>query len=310
VKQMKKFQHPARCIICGNENLQPGKEVTDYFLSKEEFVLLECKVCELLTTTPQPPARQIGQYYQTDDYLSHNTSTKSIKSVLYRLARNQALKYKFSLISKFFKIGSVLDYGSGTGEFLNYCKRNQWRTLGIEKNDNARNSAITNYKLEIYNPDSFEIPKELRFDAITFWHVLEHLYDPLGQLKQLMNNLSDIGIFVLALPNYKSWDAQKFSKYWAAYDVPRHLYHFSPATVTKLAGLLELEIIEIHPMKLDAYYISLLSRKYQMGSMNYLNALYNGFVSNHKAKNADLGFSSNIFILKRPQSQIRAIETL
>jgi SAM-dependent methyltransferase len=299
VKQLEEIQPPEKCVICGNKNLQPGKEVKDYFCSGEVFRLFTCSVCELLTTTPQPSMQQIIQYYEAKDYLSHDTSSKSLKSFLYRVARRYAVRNKFLLISKYRKHGSILDYGCGTGEFLNFFKNKNWETLGVEKNPNARNEAILNYKLDIYSPDQFDLPKETRFDVITFWHVLEHLYDPLELLMQLTNHLSDDGILLLALPNYKSWDAQKFDGNWAAYDVPRHLFHFSPVTVTELARQLKLDILEIHPMKLDAYYISLLSRSYQFGKTNYLLAIYDGFRSNEMAKSRNLGFSSNIFILKR-----------
>jgi 2-polyprenyl-3-methyl-5-hydroxy-6-metoxy-1,4-benzoquinol methylase len=183
---------------------------------------------------PRPEAEVMRSYYKSEEYLSHNSQKHTIKDFLYRQARKFALANKLSMIEKFISPGRVFDFGAGTGEFLNYCKKKGWETLGFEPNDQARKKAIAEYGLQMLGKNQLQQIQQESLDVITLWHVLEHTEDPIKEMKFFHELLKENGLLILALPNYESWDAQHYGQFWAAYDVPRHLYHFSRKSVKKL----------------------------------------------------------------------------
>jgi predicted SAM-dependent methyltransferase len=121
-------------------------------------------------------------------------------------------------------------------------------------------------------------------------------------MEQVKYVLKDEGIAFIALPNHKSWDTQYYKKQWAAWDVPRHLYHFSMDTFSNLAKKHGFKIVEILPMKFDAFYVSLLSEKYRTNKMNYIKALFQGMKSNRWAKKNNNNYSSLIYVLRKDLS--------
>jgi len=290
---------PQQCFACDETLFQNHLLVKDYFLSKEDFQLIRCRNCGLLYTFPAPDPEIISAYYDSKEYTSHNTEKRSFKNVLYRLARRRALDLKLKMIHKHVRPGTLLDIGAGTGDFLNHCRNKGWSATGIEPNNLARERAMAEFGLEILEPQSMAAIPPASMDVITMWHVLEHLHDPAEQVKTNMKLLKTDGLLVLALPNYESWDANYYGKFWAAYDVPRHLHHFTQKSVMCLAEKSGLKIVEVQPLKFDAYYISLLSEKYANGKMNFLKAFFNGWRSNLSAKNNNFGYSSWVYLLKR-----------
>jgi 2-polyprenyl-3-methyl-5-hydroxy-6-metoxy-1,4-benzoquinol methylase len=293
--------HPdlKECFGCGGKEFKKHLSLKDYFLTQEDFNLFRCSICGLLYTLPRPAANKINSYYESEEYTSHNTNQSSLKNVLYKLARKKALNRKLGMIQNHVSKGSMLDIGSGTGEFLEHCKNRGWEVIGVEPNDTAREKAINSYGLKIMDNKALkELPKG-SYDVITMWHVLEHIEDPLAQVKLNHELLKPGGLFVLALPNYESWDANHYGKFWAAYDVPRHLYHFTRESVQYLSDKTDFNIEEILPLKLDAYYISLLSEKYMNKKPNYIMAAKIGWKSNHAAKMGKFGYSSWVYFLKK-----------
>ena len=286
------------CMACDGDSFSEFLQTEDYFLSHELFTLLKCDNCGLLCTLPCPNPETIGSYYNSSEYTSHNSQQRSLKNILYRRARKIALGRKLAMIEKHVKTGKILDIGAGTGDFLAFCKAKGWNVAGIEPNSFARELAKINHGLELAVNDTV-LEKDGVFNVISLWHVLEHLHDPLEKLFYYSGLLKPNGILVLALPNYESWDANHYGKYWAAYDVPRHLFHFSKASVEKLSAKAGFGIAEIRPLKLDAYYISLLSEKYANGKMNYFSAFLNGLRSNRFAGKGVFGYSSWVYVLKK-----------
>ncbi|MCX6277371.1 MAG: class I SAM-dependent methyltransferase [Bacteroidetes bacterium] len=287
------------CPICNKTKFILFSSIKDHFLSKETFHVMQCTACGFRFLNPRPDAADISYYYQSKDYISHDASKKDLISHIYKLARNISIRNKYNLVRQYCETGAILDFGCGTGEFLAYCKKMKHQVVGVELNNKARDFAINQQKIEVFNDiNTYEL--NLRtFDCITMWHVLEHVHDLSQTLKRINSLLSNSGILIIAVPNCNSPDARKYKTFWAAYDVPRHLYHFTTESFTRLAHRHHFIIENILPQKLDAYYVSMLSEKYQNGKNNYFRSFLNGLRSNFLAKRDNMGYSSQIFVLNR-----------
>jgi 2-polyprenyl-3-methyl-5-hydroxy-6-metoxy-1,4-benzoquinol methylase len=252
-------------------------------------------------TNPIPGANELPKYYDSPDYLSHKISKWNFTSFIYNRLRNINLKGKFKLISQYKKSGKILDVGQGTGEFLSYMASKGWEVKGVEPNLSAREFAFENFNLDVVDESGLEEFEASTFDVITMWHVLEHVTDLHKRLKQLKKLVKKDGIIVVAVPNLNSPDSLKYKEKWAALDVPRHLYHFTVDTMNSLLTNFGFEIVSIKPLKLDAYYVSLLSEKHQNNSFPYPAALMNGYKSNKLARKEN-NYSSMIFVAKQKNS--------
>ena len=290
----------SNCPICNSAELTQFLECTDYTVSKINFTISQCSSCGFRFTNPRPEEAACGKYYQSEDYISHSDTKKGLINSLYHYARKFTLKKKLKLISTVSKkqTGNLLDLGCGTGAFLNICKENGWSVQGIEPSDEAREVAKKNYGIELNNINSWEKFSDNSLDVVTAWHVLEHIYDLENELKQVRRVLNGTGTFVVALPNCNSADAQFYGKHWAAYDVPRHIWHFTPADVKRLFEKQGFKLESVLPMPWDAYYICMLSEKYKAGNVNYGRAMVHGWASNNQAKKTGNTWSSQIYILK------------
>lgn len=268
--------------------------VTDYSVSKKEFRLYQNQD-GLLITDPQPQGEELAGYYESDDYISHTDGKRSLFEKLYQFVKRVALQNKLKLIARFQPSkGVLLDIGAGTGDFLNVAKTDGWKTVGVEPSTKARN--IANQKeVELLN-DTTSLESQSA-DVITMWHVLEHVPDLEIQIKELKRLLKPEGTIVIAVPNYCSFDAQYYQNYWAAYDVPRHLWHFSKKAIQTIFERENFQLITTLPMPFDAFYVSLLSEKYKTGKMNFIKASMIGLKSNLKGKNTG-EYSSHIYIFK------------
>lgn len=295
VKQkMKEIQN---CPICSSNEFDLSLRVKDYSTSQEEFTICKCNNCGFLFTNPIPNEEEIGRYYENPNYISHTNSSAGLFGRAYQFFRNRALKQKLSWISKHKQKGLIVDYGSGTGEFLNYCHINGWTTKGFEIAHTAREMSKENYGLDVEDPNAFVNISNGSVDVITLWHVLEHLPDLQDAVELLLSKLKKEGLLVLALPNPESFDAEYYGKYWAAWDVPIHFYHFKKQDIQRLANQQGLDLIETIKMPFDSYYVSLLSEEYKRGSKNWLKAAYTGWKSNRNAGKENS--SSLTYILKK-----------
>jgi SAM-dependent methyltransferase len=240
-----------------------------------------------------------GRYYESEKYISHSGTRKGLINKLYHLARVKSLQRKRKLTEKYSPGKSILDYGCGTGEFLNLMRRNGWQCNGIEPNPGARNFGAYHYGLDVEDEEKLHAIAKSSRHCISLWHVLEHVY-PLKQRIQKFNEiLTDQGILILALPNHLSYDAKKYGSCWAAWDVPRHLYHFNPSSIQNLMENSGFSLITKHPMKLDALYISLLSEKYSGNKFPFPAAIIQGCLSNFSARFRTGHYSSLIYIFRK-----------
>ncbi|MDP2424206.1 MAG: class I SAM-dependent methyltransferase [Bacteroidales bacterium] len=286
------------CIACQGSDIEKFIELQDYFLSQEWFEIHRCNQCGLMFTLPQPSIIELPTYYQSKKYFSHMQRGFSVTQSIYNAARNFMIRRKVSVINKFAYRGSVLDIGCGTGEFLAACMKNGWNTTGIEPNSHARKYANSEYGLNIYDDTYLDQCSENSMDVVTMWHSLEHTRNPQGYFDAIQRILKPHGLLLLALPNTQSWDAQHYDKYWAAWDVPRHLHHFSQNAIEVLAKKNNFILTKVIPLPLDAFYVSLLSEKYRNAKSTILKAFVNGWRSNIEAKNKNIGYSSQIYLFK------------
>ena len=269
--------------------------VTDYSVSKETFELYYDQDLDLLITSPQPSPENLGRYYESNDYISHTDSKRSLFEKAYHFVKGIALKNKLNLINNCSSIkGNLLDIGAGTGDFLLTAKQNGWNTIGVEPSEKAKGIAIGK---GIQFSDSTEELESNSFDVITMWHVLEHVPNLEIQIKELKRLVKPNGTIIIAVPNFKSYDANYYGKFWAAFDVPIHFWHFSKTAIKLLFEKEDIKLEKVLPMKFDSFYVSLLSEKYKNGKMNYVKAIWIGLVSNWKA-NWSLEYSSHIYVLK------------
>ncbi|RUT70608.1 class I SAM-dependent methyltransferase [Flavobacterium cupreum] len=269
--------------------------VKDHSVSKEVFELFHDENLDMLITSPQPDLENLGRYYESEDYISHTDNKRSVFEKAYHFVKNIALKNKLYLInSEQFQKGKILDIGAGTGDFLLTAKNDGWETVGVEPSERAKEIAI---KKGISFVEEISVLENNSFDVITMWHVLEHVPNLELQIQELKRLLKPTGTLIVAVPNFKSYDAKYYKEFWAAYDVPIHFWHFSKKAIQSLFSKVDMKLEKVLPMKFDSFYVSLLSEKYKTGKMNYIRAFFVGLKSNLKAKQT-LEYSSHIYVLK------------
>jgi len=268
--------------------------VKDYSVSNEEFTLYRDETLDLLATFPQPNEADLPQYYESDDYISHTDGKRSVFEKAYHFVKNIALQKKTDLIGKLQpQKGKLLDIGAGTADFLIAARNAGWKVHGTEPNEKARNIATS--KQIVLAEDTADFANH-SFDVITMWHVLEHVPNPESQIRELKRLLKADGTLIIAVPNFNSFDAKHYGKFWAAYDVPRHLWHFSKTSIAKLFDSENMVVKQVLPMKFDSFYVSLLSEKYKTGRMNYAKAFWIGLQSNLKGVKTG-EYSSHIYVI-------------
>lgn len=268
-------------------------KLKDHSVSKEDFELVYNPEYDLFKTNPIPT--DLDSYYQSQDYISHTDHKRSLFEKLYHLVKQHTLSSKERRIASYLnKKGSLLDIGAGTGDFLAYAKSQKWQVLGIEPNPQAKD--LAQKKGVSFVEDTSDLSTS-SFDVITLWHVLEHVEDLEKQLLELKRIAKPGGIIVVAVPNFKSYDAKYYKEFWAAYDVPRHIWHFSKNSIQKLFAEKQIELINTHPMYFDSFYVSMLSEKYKTGKINFIKSFCIGLLSNCKALFSK-EYSSHIYVLK------------
>ena len=270
------------CPVCGSEKLSYVLRTIDYTVTHDEFSIFECEQCSVRFTDDVPSSINIGKYYQSDQYISHTNSDQGLFNKLYQFVRNYSLVSKRELVCKYSnkKKGSLLDYGCGTGSFLSEMKLNGWDINGVEPDSGAAQKAKLLIGKEIGDSSSLHSLAQDSIDVITLWHVLEHVHELHSTLKTLKEILKSDGVMFVAVPNYQSFDAVYYNRFWAAYDAPRHLYHFSRKSMANLMDANGLHIVKVLPMWFDSFYVSLLSEKYRKNPLGPVIAFIVGMISN------------------------------
>jgi 2-polyprenyl-3-methyl-5-hydroxy-6-metoxy-1,4-benzoquinol methylase len=287
------------CPVCGNTDLKNLLHCIDYTVSHETFDIRQCTNCLLAITTPRPEDEKLAHYYVSDEYISHSGKSSGGIGFLYGLARTFSLNWKKKIIHKFSPKGKLLDFGCGTGEFLHTLKKDGWQVSGVEPSEVANKKAQTLLNEKIHT--SLQEIEGQKYDVITAWHVLEHVPQLKNTLELLKQMLQKDGTIFIAVPNYESPDAMQYKEHWAGYDVPRHLWHFSRQSMKSVLGSVDLNIVSVIPMKLDAYYVSLLSEIYKKDNQLTVGGMIQAFISGTKSNlkaSKYKNYSSLIYVAK------------
>lgn len=277
---MAKFNVTA-CPVCDNNSFTPVFTCTDYFVTGEEFGIKTCNACGFRITENIEDETGIGRYYQSEQYVSHSNTSKGLVNTAYHRVRQFMLKQKGKLVEKAAGTdqGHILDVGTGTAYFLNEMKQHGWQVTGTEKSSDARAFAKKEFGLEIQDPDDLFQLSEASFDVITLWHVLEHIHRLKENMQVFNRLLKDHGRLIIAVPNFESYDARHYRNYWAAYDVPRHIWHFSPRQMKQLGEKYGFRLEKMKTMPFDSFYVSMLSEKYKKSNAALVKGVFHGKIS-------------------------------
>lgn len=267
------------CPLCKSNAIKKRFTCKDHFATGEEFDIMECPDCGFVFTQGVPDEKEIGRYYESPTYISHSNTNKGVINKIYHRVRAVMLRKKVKLIGKLtlLKNGKILDYGAGTGYFARAMEKEGWNVTAIEKSSQARELALKEFGFEMFSEEALPGIPDKSLDVVTMWHVMEHIQDLDNMWNELYRILDDTGIAVIAVPNCKSYDAKRYNENWAAYDVPRHLWHFTASTIMRWGEKHGFILERQYTMPFDGYYISMMSERYKGSSLHSIKGLWNGF---------------------------------
>ena len=289
------------CPLCGGKHLGHAITCTDHYASGEQFNLVRCDDCGFIFTQGAPVEAEIGRYYETPDYISHTHTRKGLMNRVYHEVRKYMLSRKAKLIKRTSGLskGTLLDIGTGTGYFSNTMKERGWRVKAIEKSPQARAFAKEHFELDVDTEDALAGYADHSFDAITLWHVMEHLEHLNETWEKLFKLLKERGVLIVAVPNPSSYDAEKYKEWWAAYDVPRHLWHFTPSVMQQFGVKHGFKLAEQHPMPFDAFYVSMLTERYKGSRLSFLKGMWTGLLAWFSSLAKKERSSSMIYVFRK-----------
>ncbi len=298
---MSSIVHTDSCPICGGKKLKQAFSAVDHLVSKETFDVWQCEECGFKFTQDVPDEQEIGRYYESPDYISHSDTEQGLMNRLYHIARNMMLTAKAGHVTRAtgLRQGWLLDIGSGTGYFAHLMTEWGWTVRAIEKSAEARDFAQQHFGLKSDGEEAFNTLQDKSFDCITLWHVLEHLQHLNIMGDKFYRWLKDEGALLIAVPNQISTDAKHYGADWAAWDVPRHLWHFTPETMKRFAEKHGFKVIKTIPMPLDGFYVSMLSEQRMGHKVSFLRGFWQGLCAwvsswGHKERSSSL-----IYVLKK-----------
>jgi 2-polyprenyl-3-methyl-5-hydroxy-6-metoxy-1,4-benzoquinol methylase len=292
--------HITSCPVCSSQEFSTFKKVTDWLVSKEVFTISQCDNCKFKFTANAPVEQNIGPYYNSEEYVEHSDTKSGVIYTVYHYARNLMLRFKLNKIKSMTSGKKLLDVGSGSGYFINHMKQNGYEVTGVEISDKAVELCNSKFGIKANSPADFLAEKlDKDFDIISLWHVFEHVYTFNEYFDLFAKSLKKDGTLILALPNSNSADAQIYKDHWAAYDTPRHLWHFTPATLSRFAEARGFEVVKKYRLPLDPFFNAMVSASYKKGfkflPISVLKGLYSLIIS---LFNKDKS-SSLIYFLKK-----------
>ncbi len=297
---VEKIIHYQHCPLCASKNIGLNLAIKDYSISQEAFEIYECADCSFHFTQNVPSPASITPYYKSDAYISHNQNKEGLVHKIYHYARTLMLNRKKRLIQKLTKGNRLLDVGSGIGYFLGYMYQHGYEVEGIEIDEDARRATKNNFGIEVAQPAALLNEEPTRqVDIVTMWHVLEHLHDMNAYMTSIHKKMKKEAFLLIAVPNHTSYDAQYYGKYWAAYDVPRHLWHFSPKTIARLAHQTGFEVIDQKRLPLDPFYNSFFSERHKSNKLSFIFGAIIGLISYLVSIINPSRTSSPVYILKK-----------
>lgn len=265
------------CPLCNSQDISHHLTTKDYMLTGELFKVWKCNICSFTFTQGTPDPDKIGKYYQSQDYISHSDTKRGLMNRLYHLSRQLMLRLKWRMVRKVAGKGRLLDIGCGTGYFPGFMKMKGYEAIGVEVDPKARAFAEKEFGLKVFSPEEFISGKIAnKFEMITLWHVLEHVHDFDLYMERMKESLVPGGTLVIALPNHQAFDARHYKEYWAGFDVPRHLWHFTPPTLEYLAEKHGLKVNKMKRLPLDPFYNAMLSEKYRGNKFFMISGIFYG----------------------------------
>lgn len=296
--------HYTACPVCSSGQIKLHVNCRDYFKTHEPFPVWKCKTCGAGFTQNRPDDGSLGYYYESGNYISHGAASWGIMNTIYRIVRNCSLNRKRNIIKHESRlaVGSLLDIGSGTGHLVAKMKAAGWNVTGIEINDGARKFAMQHLGIETLPPSQIQHLNNAGYDCITLWHVLEHLADLDGYLAHIQRLLKPGGVCIVAVPNTDSCDAKHYREFWAAYDTPRHLWHFNPGALKRLFKKHNFSLLKIKQLPIDVFYISILSERYRKNPVAFLTGLIKGTIFAAKTMSDTERCSSLIYVFTPVQA--------
>tara|TARA_B100001175_G_C19493536_1_gene633957 strand:+ start:968 stop:1855 length:888 start_codon:yes stop_codon:yes gene_type:complete len=288
-----------KCPLCSGLKFAKKLTCTDHTKSKENFTIVSCETCKFTFTNPRPKEESLGEYYKSEMYISHTNSSKGIFNWMYQTVRKHSIRAKVLFLKKIKSGGAHLDIGCGTGEFLNACRKSGFITKGVEPSLSARKQAIENYNISVSEESDLSQYNASEFDSVTMWHVLEHITDLNETAGHLHRILKPDGKLIIAVPNHNCWEASYYKEFWAGWDVPIHLWHFSKSTMEKLFKKHKFKLLKTKPMIFDSYYVSLLSEEFSSGEKKFFKGFVVGFISNLFGVFTKRGHSSIIYVFEK-----------
>ena len=278
VKDLETITHDS-CPLCKGSNIKKRFTCKDRFATGEMFDIYECPDCGFVFTQGYPDEKEIGKYYESQTYISHSNTKKGVVNRIYHIVRDIMMRRKVRMIKKLTILnnGKILDYGAGTGYFAHSMAKAGWDVTAIEKSAAAREVAKKEFGIDLLPEEALSTLKDKEYDVVTLWHVLEHIQELDRFWDELYRIIDDTGIAVIALPNCKSYDARRYKEHWAAYDVPRHLWHFTPSTIMRWGEKHGFILEKEFRMPFDGFYISMLSEQYKGSRLSSMKGFWNGF---------------------------------
>ncbi|MCC8186220.1 MAG: class I SAM-dependent methyltransferase [Bacteroides sp.] len=291
------------CPVCEGKEFGHVSACTDFFVSGDPYELCSCQRCGFVFTQDFPVAAEIGRYYASAEYVSHSDTRKGLINFLYHQVRKYMLVQKARLVCRtsHLRHGRLLDVGTGTGYFPATMISRGWKVEAIEKDPDARRFAFQAFGMKVREEEALWQWDPGSFDVITLWHVLEHIEPLNAWMSRLAELLADEGVLIIAVPNRSSYDAERYGTYWAAYDVPRHLWHFTPATIQALGARHGLTLAARYPMPFDAFYVSMLSEKYKGSRFPLWKGVLTGLAAWRSTWSRKDRSSSLIYIFRKKQ---------
>jgi SAM-dependent methyltransferase len=209
-----------------------------------QFDLMQCNGCGLMYLNPQLTPEELAPYYP-EDYEPHVGTKKERLGWLRRIDYRYGVEKRYRAIMRYHpRPGRMLDVGCGPGAFLDGMREHGWEVEGIEPGIRPATYASEELGLQVRNTTLEDADLEpASFDLVTMWNVLEHLSDPQRALRRIREALRPDGLLVFAIPSVMSYDLLVFGKYWAGYDLPRHLFIFPPATLERMVEAARLDVV-------------------------------------------------------------------
>lgn len=291
------------CPGCNSEKTTFAFSSLDTTYSHDAFKIVSCDVCGLHFTNPRPTLSTISKYYENPQYVSHTDTNAGLLFRIYQLVKDYTLSKKLRFVNSLGTEHSILDYGAGTGDFATKMANASWAVSAYEPDAGARKRIVEKHR-SIQLVDSLSELQGGSFSVISLWHVLEHVHELNSTIDRFFELLSPNGILIIAVPNMSSFDARKYGHEWAAYDLPRHLYHFTPETLIPLITRHGFKHRGNYPMWFDSFYVALLTEKELAKTtaqkiLVWPKAFITGLISNLKAIGNVNKCSSIIYVFQK-----------